>query len=103
MNIIYFIGVLVIGFAVVMKLFYNKKSDGVNEKQIRPKMPEQVKPKVSKKIESEIPKQIKPEMPGKNMWLYPTDEFGQMEKGVVFESKTSYRNGLKVIKHNLED
>jgi hypothetical protein len=24
----------------------------------------------------------------KNKWLYPTDEFGKMEEGVVYDSKT---------------
>lgn len=28
---------------------------------------------------------IKPEMPTKNKWLYPTDEFKKMEKGVVYD------------------
>ncbi len=31
---------------------------------------------------------IKPAIPSKNKWLYPTDGFGVMEKGVEFESKT---------------
>jgi predicted membrane protein len=41
-------------------------------------------------MESDIEKQteIKPTITSKNKWLYPTDEFGIMEKGVEFESKT---------------
>ena len=38
-----------------------------------------------KSIESEDANQkiIEPEMSNKNKWLYPTDEFGKMEKGRV--------------------
>jgi hypothetical protein len=32
--------------------------------------------------------EIKSEMNTKNKWLHPTDEFGKMEKGVEFDSKT---------------
>jgi hypothetical protein len=31
---------------------------------------------------------IKPVITSKNKWLYPTDGFGILEKGVEFESKT---------------
>ncbi len=31
---------------------------------------------------------IKPTITSKNKWLYPTDGFGILEKGVEFESKT---------------
>ncbi len=31
---------------------------------------------------------IKPTITSKNKWLYPTDEFGILKKGIEFESKT---------------
>lgn len=78
MNTIYLIGVVVIG--IVILFYYHYKSDGINRNQIIPK--------IAKKIIPEIPKEIKPEMATKNKWLYPTDDFGKMEKGVVSESIT---------------
>jgi len=33
-------------------------------------------------------KVIKQEMPTKNKWLYTTDNFGKLEKGVVYCSET---------------
>ena len=33
-------------------------------------------------------KVIKPKMPTKNKWLYPIDNFGKLEKGVVYYSET---------------
>lgn len=35
----------------------------------------------------------------KNKWLYPTDEFGKMEKGIVYESLT-YESGVNKNKIN---
>ncbi len=39
-------------------------------------------------IITETAKQTNPEIATKNKWLYPTDEFGKMEKGIVYESIT---------------
>lgn len=78
MNTIYLIGVVVIG--IVIPFYYHYKSGGVNKKQINPETVKEIIP--------EIAKEIKPEMPTKNKWLYPTDEFGKMEKGMVSESIT---------------
>jgi hypothetical protein len=38
--------------------------------------------------------EIKPKIHPKNKWLYPTDEFGILEKGVEFDSKT-YAQDIK--------
>ena len=38
--------------------------------------------------------QIEPQEPTKNKWLYPTDEFGKLEKDMVYESKT-YQSGIR--------
>jgi hypothetical protein len=38
--------------------------------------------------------EIKPKVTTKNKWLYPTDEFGILEKGVEFDSKT-YAQDIK--------
>ncbi|MGV8944894.1 MAG: hypothetical protein ACOH1N_00565 [Lutibacter sp.] len=40
-------------------------------------------------------------MPTKNKWLYPTDNFGKMEKGVVYESE-HYISKTKAHKMNSE-
>jgi hypothetical protein len=70
MDTIYLIGIVVIGMVILF--YYHYKTGGVNKNQII----------------AEIPTEIKPEMPTKNNWLYPTDEFGKMENGVVSESIT---------------
>lgn len=38
--------------------------------------------------------EIKPKIHPKNKWLHPTDEFGILEKGVEFDSKT-YAQDIK--------
>jgi hypothetical protein len=38
--------------------------------------------------EEEINEPLISQMKTKNKWLYPTDEFGKMEEGVVYDSKT---------------
>jgi hypothetical protein len=43
--------------------------------------------------EEEINKLLISQMKIKNKWLYPTDEFGKMEEGVVYDSKT-YRTHI---------
>lgn len=55
--------IIVIGIVFFIKLLFNK-----NEK------------KVTKEPN-------KPIISDKNKWLYPTDEFGKMEKGTEYESK----------------
>jgi len=46
-------------------------------------------------------KVIKPKMPTKNKWLYPTDNFGKMKKGVVLDS-VPYKRETMVNKMHLE-
>jgi hypothetical protein len=36
----------------------------------------------------------------KNKWLYPTDSFGKLEKGVVYDSETYNRKTMPPIKHS---
>jgi len=36
--------------------------------------------------------ETKPKVTTKNKWLHPTDEFGILEKGVEFDSKTYLRD-----------
>jgi hypothetical protein len=36
--------------------------------------------------------ETKSEMTPKNKWFYPRDEFGKMEKGIEFDSKTYLRD-----------
>lgn len=56
----------------LQKLVYSLfKSDSVNKKQIH----------INEADETDF--KPSPEIPAKNKWLYPTDEFGEMEKGVV--------------------
>ena len=38
--------------------------------------------------------QTESEKPAKNKWLYPTDEFGKLEKDMVYESKI-YASGIR--------
>lgn len=46
----------------------------------------------------------RPVLSKKNKWLYPTDEFGKMEKGVVeHKSKETYKKGKKGKKNNFRD
>ena len=44
-----------------------------------------------RKINNSNKKVIQPKMPTKNKWLYPTDSFGKMEKGVVHDQVTYKR------------
>ena len=38
--------------------------------------------------------QAKPEKPTKNKWLFTTDNFGKLEKDIIYESKT-YQSGIR--------
>lgn len=76
MSTIYLIGVVVI----LTLFYYHYKSRRLHKKKINPEIQNQ--------IITDTAKEIKLEMPTKNKWLYPTDEFGKMEKGVVSESIT---------------
>jgi hypothetical protein len=40
-------------------------------------------------IDARNQKESIPVLPAQNKWLYPTDSFGMLEKGVVYETKTS--------------
>ena len=57
--------IIVIGIIYLIKLLFNQNK---NEKKV-----------------TKEPK--KPIISDKNKWLYPTDEFGKMEKGTEYESK----------------
>ncbi len=57
--------IIVIGIVYFIKLLFNQNK---NEKKV-----------------TKEPK--KPIISDKNKWLYPTDEFGKMEKGTEYESK----------------
>jgi hypothetical protein len=39
----------------------------------------------------------------KNSWLYPDDEFGKMEKGVVSETSTNVNGNVEIDKDNTND
>lgn len=58
--------IIIIGIVFFIKLLFNQNK---NEK---------------KKVNKEPNKPI---ISDKNKWLYPTDEFGKMEKGTEYESK----------------
>jgi hypothetical protein len=45
-----------------------------------------------KKIDNTKQKVIPPKMKTKNKWLYPTDNFGKLEKGVVNDLGTYKRH-----------
>jgi hypothetical protein len=86
MNTIYILGVIVIVLSFFS--FYkrnttnqepNESNDVYEEPIIRSSIPKPTK---------RIKKPIQPEPVTKNKWLYPNDEFGKMEKGTVYESKT---------------
>lgn len=47
--------------------------------------------------------EIKPKITTKNKWLYPTDEFGMLEKGVEFDSKTYAQNIKENEANNFND
>lgn len=53
------------------------------------------KPNKPKKFEQEINEPFKAQTRTKNKWLYPADEFGKMEEGVVYDSKTYVSNITK--------
>jgi hypothetical protein len=61
--------IIVIGIVFFIKLLFNQNK---NEKKV-------------------TTEPNKPIISDKNKWLYPTDEFGKMEKGTEYESK-SYEN-----------
>ena len=84
MNIIYLIGIVVL----VILLYYRYKSVRKNKEQINSEIVNDIKPEISRQIIPDIALEIKPEMPTKNTFLYPTDEFGKMERGVVHDSIT---------------
>lgn len=73
--------IYLISCVVILTLFYyHYKSRRLHKKQINPEIQNQ--------IITDTGKEINPEIATKNKWLHPTDEFGKMEKGVVYESKT---------------
>ncbi|RTZ05709.1 hypothetical protein [Flavobacterium sp. GSP6] len=89
MNTIY----LICG-VIILTLFYcHHKRRRLNREQINPEIVKEVNPENQNQIITDTAIEIKPEMATKNKWLYPADEFGKMEKGVVSESIT-YVNEL---------
>ena len=73
MNAIY-----LICFAIILKIFYSFFKGKSRKEEIN---------------ESDNIPQIQSITKTKNSWLYPTDEFGTLEKGVVHDSKT-YKNEI---------
>jgi hypothetical protein len=45
----------------------------------------------------------KPPIIKKNLWLYPDDEFGKMEKGVVNDTNKIVNSSIEIKKDNPED
>jgi len=92
MNIIYLTSIVVL----VILLYYCYKSDSLNKEQIKSETTKEIDSEIINDINTEIAnqiipeaaKEIKPEIVTKNKWLYPTDEFGKMERGVVHDSIT---------------
>ena len=89
MNVVYIIGIV-----VLVRLFYsfNKRKDAnqglIKGDSFNPK------PIIRNGINR---KPIKSKIITPNKWLYPTDEFGKMEKGKVYESQI-YESGTREIK-----
>lgn len=100
--------VILICFIIIVKSFYPaKKKDLITENNDVDFFQEE-----SRSFGTNDNKQIEPEKTTKNKWLYPADEFGKMEKDVVYESKT-YQSGIRenngetenliIITENLEE
>ncbi len=85
MNAIYILGAVVIA----LLFYYHYKSVRKNKEQIYCKIVNDVKPEMARQIIPDIALEIKPEIVvTRNTFLYPTDEFGKLEKGVVYDSNT---------------
>lgn len=72
-----------------MRKFYSKKLKFLKRNKATSKR--KVEIKFFKNLESESSKDKildEGKSLSKNKWLYPSDEFGQMEKGVVYDSNT---------------
>ena len=48
--------------------------------------------------EEEINEPLISQMKTKNKWLYPTDEFGKMEEGVVYDAQNNQIIGVESFK-----
>lgn len=71
---------------IILTLFYcYRKSCRSNREQINSEIVKEVNPEIQNQNITDTVKEIKPEIATKNKWLYPEDEFGKMEKGVVSE------------------
>lgn len=99
MSIIY-----LIGFIVIIKSLYSLcKKNNISQSTIA--IQEQIEPEKPKNkwflslnfnefsCTTTIQGETEHEKP-KNKWLYPTDEFGKMEEGMVYEFKT-YESGIR--------
>lgn len=72
-----------------MRKLYYKKLKLLKRNKATSRRKEEVK--FLKNLESETSKEKildEEKSVSKNKWLYPSDEFGQMEKGVVYDSNT---------------
>lgn len=93
MNTIYFPSVVII--ALLFYYFYkreslNKEQDASElTKEIHPDDINNIKPEIATQTVADANLEIKPEIIAKkNSWLYPPDDCGKLEKGVVADSVT---------------
>jgi len=84
MNTVY----LISGVIILILIYYHNKSRRSHREQINSKIVKEVNPVIQNQNSTDTVKEIKPVIATKNKWLYPEDEFGKMEKGVVSESRT---------------
>jgi hypothetical protein len=92
MNIISILAIVIIA----LLFYYRYKSDGLNNEQDASEITKEIDSEIVDDIEPEIATQddpdvglIKPEIVAtRNSFLYPEDDFGKLEKGVVTDSVT---------------
>lgn len=92
MNTVYLIGII-----LIVKLFCSfYKRNHTSHELIKSSNATQKQNKSNRANQ----KLIKPQMTTKNKWLNPINEFGDMEKGVVYESQTYEREITLSTKHS---
>ena len=72
-----------------MRKFYSKKLKLLKRNKVTSERKMQVK--IFKNLENQTTEdkiQFKEKSVSQNKWLYPSEEFGQMEKGIVIDSRT---------------
>ncbi len=93
MTTIYIPGAVIIG----LLFYYRYKSDSLNKeqdasettKEIDSEIVDDIKPEIVTQIVPDTALEFKPErVATRNSYLYPEDDFGKMEKGVVADSGT---------------